>query len=118
MDDGYRLNSSRLVKFMQGGAGFWLSPKAASFIEKAEIPAWVKFGDDVWIGDVLLGGESPGLKCAHDSGYWPRRALEKQIPAHDYGDVTWKALHLSLWEGEPKYEKQWMYDAHALWGDR
>jgi len=115
MDDGYRLCKDRLVHFPQGGAGFWLSPKAAAFVEKAEIPEWIKFADDVLVGDVLF---KAGVQLSHDEGHWPRRALEKEVPKHDYGNISWKTFHLSLWQGEPKYRPEWMYETHKLWGGR
>lgn len=115
MDDGHRLCKDRLVEFAQGGAGRWISPRAAAFIEKAEIPEWVKFADDVFEGDVLFKN---GVKFSHDEGYWPRRDPEQEIPKHDYGDVMWKTFHLSKWRGTPKYLTEWMYETHKIWGGK
>jgi hypothetical protein len=115
MDDGHRLCKDRLVDFAQGGAGYWLSPRAAAFVEKAEIPEWVKFADDVLVGDVLFKN---GVQFSHDEGYWPRRGLETEVPKHDYGDIAWKTFHLSLWQGEPKYRPEWMHEVHKLWGGK
>jgi len=115
MHDMHRLCKTENVLFSQGGAGYWMSPKAAEVVEKATPPDWVKFADDVFVGHTLL--HTPGIVAAHDEGYWPRRNLEKEIPKHDFGTTTWKTFHLSLWEGEPKYLPEWMYAAHKLWGN-
>lgn len=115
MDDGHRLNKERLVEFAQGGAGYWMSPRLAAFVETAEIPEWVKFADDVLVGDVAFKN---GVQFSHDEGYWPRRGLETEVPKHDYGDIAWKTFHLSLWQGEPKYRPEWMHEVHKLWGGK
>jgi hypothetical protein len=115
MDDGHRLNKDRLVHFAQGGAGYWLSPSAAAFVEKAEIPEWIKFADDVLVGDVLAQN---GVPFTHDEGYFPRRDPEQEIPKHDYGNVMWKTFHLSKWLGTPKYSVEWMYETHKIWGGK
>lgn len=115
MDDGHRLNKERLVYFAQGGAGYWLSPKAAALVEKAEIPEWVKFADDVFVGDVLF---KAGIQFAHDEGYWPRLNTDHEVPKHDYGHIFWKAFHHSKWMGTPKYLPEWMYETHKVWGGK
>jgi hypothetical protein len=115
MDDGHRLNKDRLVHFAQGGAGYWLSPSAAAFVEKAEIPEWIKFADDVLVGDVLAQN---GVPFTHDEGYFPRRDPEQEIPKHDYGNIMWKTFHLSKWLGTPKYSVEWMYETHKIWGGK
>jgi hypothetical protein len=115
MDDGHRLCKDRLVDFAQGGGGWWMSPRAAEIVENAPIPEWVKFADDVFIGDALY---KAGVQFSHDEGYFPRRDPEQEIPKHDYGDVVWKTFHLSKWRGTPKYLPEWMYEAHKIWGGK
>jgi hypothetical protein len=112
MHDHHRLCKDRDVIFAQGGAGYWISAPASQLVEKAEIPAWVKFADDVFVGDTL---SKAGVPFSHDEGYWPRAVPEENVPKHDYGSVEWKTFHLSKWRGEPKYESTWMYETHELW---
>jgi hypothetical protein len=103
------------VQFAQGGAGWWMSPRAAAIVEKAEIPAWVRFADDVFVGDAL---HTAGIPFSHDEGYFPRRDPEQEIPKHDYGNITWRTFHLSKWVGVPKYDPQWMRTTHVVWGGK
>ena len=117
MYDMTRLCKIENLMFPQGGAGYWLSPKAAESVEKAIPPDWVGVAEDVFIGNVLR--HTPGLVCAHDEGFWPRAMLEEEIPKNDAGTTTYKALHLSFWdEREPRYLTEWMRDAHAVWGKK
>ena len=112
MYDMNRLCKTENVQFPQGGAGYWLSPKAAEAIEKATPKDWVGIAEDVFVGDVIL--HTPGLICGHSEGFWPRRNLEKDIPTTG----EYMTLHLSFWDDrEPKYLAAWMNEAHAVWGN-
>ena len=112
MYDSHRLCKDRNVQFAQGGSGYWISARASAIVERAAIPEWVKFADDVFVGDALFNA---GIPFSHDEGYWPRAVPEENVPKHDYGAVSWKTFHLSKWRGEPKYETSWMYETHELW---
>jgi hypothetical protein len=117
MYDMHRLCKTENVQFPQGGAGYWLSPKAAAVVENSTPPDWVGVAEDVFVGNAIL--HTPGMVCAHDEGYWPRRNLELEIPKTDTATIVYKTFHLSFWDGrEPKYDVQWMRDAHRIWGNR
>ena len=115
MHDMHRLCKTENIQFPQGGAGYWLSPKAAEIIEKSTPPEWIGVAEDVFVGNAIL--HTPGMVCGHDEGYWPRRNLEETVPVGDNDKAVYKTLHLSFWDDRtPKYLPKWMYAAHNLWG--
>jgi hypothetical protein len=117
MFDMHRLCKTENIQFPQGGAGYWLSPKAATVVENSTPPDWVGVAEDVFVGNALL--HTPGVVCAHDEGYFPRRNLEETIPTQDVGPSAYKTFHLSFWDDrKPKYMTDWMHQAHAVWGKK
>ena len=116
MHDMHRLYVGRNIQFAQGGGGYWLSPRAAAVVESATIPDFVKSAEDVFIGNALFEAQIP---FEHDNGYWGRLNPEEPVPTTDVENhAHFKSFHLSKWRGEPKYDPQWMRDAHAVWGNR
>ena len=114
IQDDHRLCNTRNILFAQGGAGYWLSPRASAVVETATIPDWVKFADDVFVGNALY---EAGVPFQHDPGYFPRCLPESAIPLMDWSGFQWKTFHLSKWRGEPKYSTEWMHETHRQWKD-
>ena len=116
MHDMHRLFVGRNIQFAQGGGGYWLGPRAAAAVEVAEIPIWVKSAEDVFVGNALF---EAGIEFTNDNGYWGRCNPEEPVPTEDVENhAYWKSLHLSKWRGTPKYDPQWMREAHEVWKDR
>jgi glycosyltransferase involved in cell wall biosynthesis len=106
MRDDHRLCTDRNVEFAQGGGGYWLNREAGSVVASSEIPSWVKFADDVFVGDSLFKANIP---FTHDSRYWGWGHLNG---AWDARSVL--SVHLSDWRATPKYKIEWMHEAHSL----
>lgn len=116
MHDMHRLYCGRNIEFAQGGGGYWLSPRAAAVVEKATIPDFVKAAEDVFVGNALFEAQIP---FTHDNGYWGRLNPEEPVPTEDVENhAFFKSFHLSKWRGAPKYDPQWMRDAHEAWANR
>lgn len=100
--------------YASGGAGYWLSRKAFSFLLDAPVlGVWrddlTPYVEDLWVGNIL--GKCGTLLryfddtrfCNHGSRMWPN-------PGNDV--IT---AHMSCPE---RYDKSSMYAAHAAWKSR
>lgn len=103
--------------YPQGGAGYWLSPKASEVIIK-DTPGhpedyWMS--EDLWTGNALRRGGMPEMY--HDWRYWACNyphaggifdTCEGDIPAWQSTEVV--TVHLS--RGCNNYDVSWMYEMH------
>lgn len=87
--------------YASGGAGYWLSRKAASFVLAGGIPQ--HWADDVWVGRVTAGA---GLRRMHDCRYLRRRQYITRSNEFITAHLSW---------GTGNYDKQLMYEYHNVW---
>lgn len=112
--DEHRLYKPRNIQFAQGGGGYWLSPRAAMYVEQAGVPEWLLKAEDVFVADTLF---NVGIRGTHDVGYWSWGYRAANDPASMEGGLfigldSAITVHLSRWWGACKYSTDWMYDTY------